>query len=124
MSVFCPPFAAATRAVTHATCLWGLGATGCHPNDTKPVARQVVNDGEVRIAPNSPKSAWITVDTAYVMTEHVIATLPAQIVPDEGRTVRVTSRVVGRIVSLSQHRGAACVVEGDAGGATSMQGTK
>jgi cobalt-zinc-cadmium efflux system membrane fusion protein len=34
------------------------------------------------------------------VTERVVATLPAQVVPDEGHTVRVTSPVVGRITTL------------------------
>ena len=87
------------------TGLLGIAVIGCHDADTRGVARQVMSDGEVRIAPDSPKAAWITVDTAYAVTEHAIATLPAQIVPDEGRTVRVTSPVVGRIVTLSAQPG-------------------
>ena len=39
------------------------------------------------------------------MTERVIATLPAQVVPDEGHTVRVASPVLGRIVTLDVQPG-------------------
>ena len=81
-----------------------LGA-GCRESSTPIESRTVTNDGEVRIPRDSPKAAWISVDTARVVTERVIATLPAQIVPDEGHTVRVTSPVVGRIVSLDAQPG-------------------
>lgn len=57
-------------------------------------------EGEVVIERTSPKSAWIVVEPARATTERVIATLPAQVVPDETHTVRVTSPVLGRIVTV------------------------
>jgi cobalt-zinc-cadmium efflux system membrane fusion protein len=68
-------------------------------------ARAAVPEGEVRIAPDSPKRGSIGIDSVQRITERTIATLPAQVVPNESHTVRVTSPVVGRIVSLDAQPG-------------------
>lgn len=78
---------------------------GCRKVE-EPVASHAASAaGEVRIPPGSPKAASIGIDTARTVTERVIATLPAQIVADEGHTVRVTSPVAGRIMSLAVQPG-------------------
>ena len=82
-----------------------LTAAGCGGGSEHAVSRVATPDGEVRIPPGSPKAASIAIDTVRALTERVIATLPAQIVADEGHTVRVTSPVVGRIVTLSAQPG-------------------
>ena len=68
-------------------------------------SKSVTPDGDVLIGGDSPKRAWIAVDTARAVTERVIATLPAQVVPNEEHTVRVTSPVLGRIVSVIAQAG-------------------
>ena len=83
----------------------GLSGVACHKADEPPASRATTVPGEVRIAPGSPKAASIGIDTTRTVTERVIATLPAQIVADEGHTVRVTSPVSGRIMSLAAQPG-------------------
>jgi cobalt-zinc-cadmium efflux system membrane fusion protein len=82
-----------------------LAGLGCGEGNAPAEARAAVPDGEVRIPRDSPKRVSLGIDTAKLVTERVIATLPAQVVPNEGRTVRVTSPVVGRIVSLDAQPG-------------------
>ena len=82
-----------------------LGSAACRGADEPVVSHASLPAGEVRIAPGSPKAAAIAIDTARAVTERVIATLPAQIVADEGHTVRVTSPVAGRIISLAAQPG-------------------
>lgn len=81
-------------------CLSACGGSG---EQTRTAA--TVPDGEVVISRDSPKTSWIGVDTAHATTERVIATLPAQIVPNEAHTVRVTSPVLGRIVTVMAQPG-------------------
>lgn len=78
---------------------------GCHGADQPAAARRTLPAGEVHIPAGSPKAASIAIDTARALTERVIATLPAQIVADEGHTVRVSSPVAGRIISLAVQPG-------------------
>ncbi len=85
------------------TLLWGGAA--CRGADEPVSSPRTAPAGEVRIPPGSPKAAAIGIDTARAVIERVIATLPAQIVADEGHTVRVTSPVLGRIVSLAVQPG-------------------
>ena len=84
---------------------FAAAGTACRRADEPVVSHVTTASGEVRIPPGSPKSASIGIDTARAVTERVIATLPAQIVADEGHTVRVTSPVAGRIISLSVQPG-------------------
>lgn len=63
-------------------------------------ARSVLPAGEVRIDAKSPKRTSIVTEPVVMATEHAIARLPAQVVPDEDHTVRVFSPVSGRIVAL------------------------
>ena len=77
-----------------------FGADACGKAKEPAPSRASIPTGEVRMAAGSPKSASIGIDTAQLVTERVIATLPAQIVADEAHTVRVTSPVAGRIISL------------------------
>jgi cobalt-zinc-cadmium efflux system membrane fusion protein len=62
-------------------------------------------EGEVQIPASSPKRSSIGIEPARAATERVIATLPAVVVPDEGHTVRVSSPVTGRILSLDVRPG-------------------
>ena len=77
-----------------------LGGDACRREEAPVPSHASIPAGEVRMAPDSPKAASISIDTARAVTERVIATLPAQIVANEGHTVRVTSPVAGRIISL------------------------
>lgn len=79
--------------------------TACH-GDAKAVTPTVaIPDGEVRIPPGSPKNASIAVENVAMVAERPIATLPAQVVPDEDHTVRVLSPVTGRIVAVTARPG-------------------
>lgn len=83
----------------------GALLTACRRGTTTAEAHALVPEGEVRMAPDSPKRVSIGVDSASVSVERAIATLPAQVVPDEGHTVRVVSPVAGRIVTLDAQPG-------------------
>jgi cobalt-zinc-cadmium efflux system membrane fusion protein len=54
----------------------------------------------VWLAPNSPKLASLTVDTVRARAERTVATLPAQVIPNEDHTVRVLSPVSGHVSAL------------------------
>ena len=62
---------------------------------------------EVILAPDSPKLGGIGSDTVRMLREHVVSVLPAQVVLDESRTVRVFSPVTGRIRALNAAPGEA-----------------
>jgi cobalt-zinc-cadmium efflux system membrane fusion protein len=96
---------AGRRGATLLLCLAVVADAGCRGAPPAAEARAAVPDGEVRIAADSPKRSSLVVDTVRAVTERVIATLPAQVVPDEGHTVRVASPVVGRIVRLDAQPG-------------------
>jgi cobalt-zinc-cadmium efflux system membrane fusion protein len=59
----------------------------------------------VRIDTASGKLAYIRVETPGVRRERVIASLPAQVVMNEDRTVRVLTPVAGRIATLDARMG-------------------
>src|SRR5689334_2781942 len=80
-----------------------LMALSCRSAKPAVEAPAALADGEVRIAPDSPKWRSLQVESAEPSTERTIATLPAQAVPDEDHTVRVASPVTGRIESLDAH---------------------
>jgi len=61
--------------------------------------------GEVRLEPDSPKLAYISVDTVLPRTERVVAVLPAQLVPNEDHTVHVATPVAGRVRTLEVQLG-------------------
>jgi cobalt-zinc-cadmium efflux system membrane fusion protein len=83
----------------------GAVAASCRGNAMPAEAHAALPDGEVQIAPGSPKRRSLEVEAVRPATERVIATLPAQVVPDEGHTVRVASPVTGRIVALDVRAG-------------------
>jgi cobalt-zinc-cadmium efflux system membrane fusion protein len=56
--------------------------------------------GEVRIPETSPKHAYLTVIPATTTTDHVVATLPAQVAANEDHTVRVASPVLGHTTTV------------------------
>lgn len=68
------------------------------------VAAPHVTD-EVILDGNSPKLAYIVTDTVALRHEKTVAILPAQLVLDESRTVRVTSPVTGRAESVDVQPG-------------------
>lgn len=81
--------------------LWAaVLAAACRGAGAPAEARNAVPDGEVRMAPDAPQRTSIAVEAARLATERVVATLPAQVVPDEDHTVRVTSPVVGHVTTL------------------------
>jgi cobalt-zinc-cadmium efflux system membrane fusion protein len=59
--------------------------------------------GVVQLEP--PEMAEITVDTVRVRTQRVVATLPAELLLNENKTVRVLSPVAGRIRTLDAQPG-------------------
>ncbi len=83
----------------------GSALGGCGRAAEPAEARTALPDGEVRIVPGSPQWGSLAVEAARPASERVIATLPAQIVPDEGHTVRIASPVTGRIASLDVRPG-------------------
>lgn len=96
--------------VSRRTCLGALCAlataiSGCGSAPAPAEAHVTLPDGEVRIAPDSPKLRSLRVEVVQAATERTIATLPALVVPDEDHTVRVASPVTGRIVSLDVRAG-------------------
>jgi cobalt-zinc-cadmium efflux system membrane fusion protein len=84
---------------------FGAVMAACRGNATPAEARVAVPEGEVQIAPGSPKRGSLEVESVQPATERVIATLPAQVVPDEGHTVRVASPVTGHIMTLDVRAG-------------------
>jgi cobalt-zinc-cadmium efflux system membrane fusion protein len=78
---------------------------GCTSREAPAEAQSTHVASEVVLLPSNPKRASIVVDTARAVAERVIATLPAQIVPDEAHTARVATPVAGRIVSLDAQPG-------------------
>ena len=85
----------AALVIVLTTCL-----AGCQATPRAAHAAPALPDGEVRLAPNSPKLASLTVDTVRVERERVVATLPAEVLPDENHTARVLSPVTGRVSVL------------------------
>lgn len=78
----------------------GTLAASCRGAGEPAEARSAVPDGEVRMTPDAPQRTSIAVETVRLATERVVATLPAQVVPDEDHTVRVTSPVLGHVTTL------------------------
>ncbi|MFI5207844.1 MAG: efflux RND transporter periplasmic adaptor subunit [Gemmatimonadales bacterium] len=76
-----------------------LMSDGRHPASLEATS-EPVPPGEVRLPPDSPKLASISVDTVRARREKVVVVLPAQLVLDEDHTVRVTSPVLGRVRSI------------------------
>lgn len=74
--------------------------SACGTSQPAAEARPATPPGEVRLAANSPKRAAISTEAVQTATDRAIAQLPAQVVPDEDHTVRVSSPVAGRIVRL------------------------
>ena len=75
-----------------------LVASGCA--GTPDAAARVVTKPDSIIALTEEKATGLSIEPAGTRAERLLARLPAQLVPDESRTVRVTSPVSGRIVTL------------------------
>ena len=82
-----------------------LPMLACRSEASPPAGAIETGPPEVRIEPNSPKMAYISVDTVALRRDRVVATLPGQVVMNESRTVRVTSPVSGRITALDAQPG-------------------
>jgi len=93
------------RCRSHLGAVLCLAAVACRGTDVRPAAAATAPAGEVWLEPSSPKLAYITVEPVGVRRERTIATLPAQVVMNEDRTVRVQSPVTGRIASLDAQPG-------------------
>jgi membrane fusion protein, heavy metal efflux system len=78
----------------------GKGAAGDTP---PPAGAQPLPPGVVQLEP--PEMSAISVDTVKERKQHVVATLPAQLLLDEDKTVRVLSPVSGRIRTLDAKPG-------------------
>jgi cobalt-zinc-cadmium efflux system membrane fusion protein len=105
MSIMPPGRARNARALLSLYLALVAATTACRSAATPAEAHIAVPDGEVQIAQGSPKRGSLAIEVVQPATERVIATLPAQVVPDEGHTVRVASPVTGRIVSLDVRAG-------------------
>jgi cobalt-zinc-cadmium efflux system membrane fusion protein len=89
-----------------ASLLSGTWLGACRAAGEAPVAEPPTPPpGEVRLEPNDPKLAYITVDTVAPRTEKVVAVLPAQLVVNEDHTVRIASPVTGRVRTLGVELG-------------------
>lgn len=99
----------APRAATCATialrAVLGLTVLGCRHETPRAEAASTVPSGEVQFAKDSPKLAALTIEPARVSTRRVLATLPAEVVPDEDHTVRVAAPVGGRVISVDVRPG-------------------
>jgi len=90
-----------TVSVMLVTATLSAAVTGCSKGaagDTPAPPARHLPPGEVQLEP--PEMTSISVDTVRARTQHVVATLPAQLVLDEDHTVRVLSPVAGRIRTL------------------------
>lgn len=113
------------RSIAATAALASLAACNAPPREVQ--AAPAVPDGEVRLAANSPKLGALVVDTVRVRTERAVATLPAEVAPDEDHTSRVLPPVAGRVVELRARPGAhvvagqplAVILSGDFAQATS-----
>ena len=90
-----------TTAVAAALC----ALAGCTSREAPAETRNDRPASEVVLLASNPKRASIVVDTARTVVERVIATLPAQVVPDEAHTARVATPVAGRVISLDAQPG-------------------
>lgn len=81
-----------------------LTALGC--GSTPDAAARPAARADRVISLTAAKAANLSVEPVTTRAERLLARLPAQLVPDESRTVRVTSPVSGRIVSLDAAPGA------------------
>ena len=90
----------AFRHAPYRAALLLLAVAACRGDTELAEAHAAVTPGEVRLSPGSPKLAMIGIDTVRAVSERVIATLPALVVPNEDQTVRVVTPVTGRIEAL------------------------
>src|SRR5262245_58012507 len=78
----------------------------CRTTDDAPAPEPPASpSGEVRLEPNDPKLAYLTLDTVAPRTEKVVAVLPAQLVVDEDHTSRIASPVTGRVRTIDVELG-------------------
>jgi cobalt-zinc-cadmium efflux system membrane fusion protein len=77
----------------------------CRPREEGKAAEPAAAPDEVAFPAGSPKLAYLATDTARVRRERTVAVLPAQLVMNEDRTVRVASPVTGRIRTVEAQPG-------------------
>ncbi len=82
-----------------------LVATGCGGTAEAVQPPATKRSEEIVIAADSPKLGAIGIDSVRMVRERVVSVLPAQVVLDESRTVRVFSPVTGRIRTLDAAAG-------------------
>ncbi len=91
------------ESVVLLSCAIVLAGCGAKPQaDEQPVAKKTE---EIVIAADSPKLGAIASDSVRTVHDRVVSVLPAQVVLDESRTVRVFSPVTGRIRTLDASAG-------------------
>ena len=81
--------------------LMSVGITACSPPPDKdqPKSKQIVVPGEVHLAPNSPKKAYVKT-TKLTLTQHpLLEPLAGKIVYNESLTSRISSPVAGRVIT-------------------------
>lgn len=86
-----------------ASTLLAVGGCGGAPD----AAARVVSKPDSVVVLSRQKAAGISVEPVGTRAERLLARLPAQLVPDESRTVRVTSPVSGRVAALDAAPGSA-----------------
>jgi cobalt-zinc-cadmium efflux system membrane fusion protein len=85
--------------------LLSITAAGCGGNAEAVQPPATKRSEEIVIAADSPKLGAIGIDSVRMVRERVVSVLPAQVVLDENRTVRVFSPVSGRIRTLDAAAG-------------------
>ena len=84
--------------------LTAVALLGCSRADAARDVPKTESDSAITLA--DEKLTSLTVTPVSTRTERLVATLPAQVVPNEDRTVRVSSPVTGRVRALDAIPGA------------------
>ena len=77
----------------------GLSACSPPPDKDQPKSKLVVVPGEVHLAPNSPKKAYVKTTTLALTQHPLLEPLAGKIVYNESLTSRISSPVAGRVVT-------------------------
>lgn len=87
-----------TNPVLLLTFVAALSVAGC--GSASEAAARVVARPDSILVLTAEKATGLSIEPAGTRAERLLARLPAQLVPDESRTVRITSPVSGRVVAL------------------------
>ncbi|WP_347986147.1 efflux RND transporter periplasmic adaptor subunit [Methylomonas sp. AM2-LC] len=81
--------------------LFTVGIMACTPTteNNEPKTKPVVVPGEVHLAPNSPKKAYVKTTTLTMSQHPLLVPLAGKIVYNESLTSRISSPVAGRVVN-------------------------